>query len=84
MKEIFTTIDKSGRLILPKSVRQRLDIKPGTLLKITVAGSTVTLTPSRFVKKGKALVFTTGNEKTLRNASVRTVIESTRLRRAPF
>jgi bifunctional DNA-binding transcriptional regulator/antitoxin component of YhaV-PrlF toxin-antitoxin module len=82
MKDIFATIDEAGGMILPRSVRQRLAIKPGAILKIAVAGFTVTLTPTRFVKKGKALVFTTSNDKTLRTASVRSVIESTRLRRS--
>jgi bifunctional DNA-binding transcriptional regulator/antitoxin component of YhaV-PrlF toxin-antitoxin module len=81
MKEIFATVDEAGGLILPPGVRRRLDIKSGALLKITIAGSTVTLTPSQFVKKGKALVFTTGNNKILRNATVKSAIASTRLRR---
>src|SRR5256885_195219 len=85
MKDILAPIDQAGRVVLPKGVRQELAIKPGDMLKITVAGSTVTLTPTKraagFVKKGKVLVFTTGDDQVLSSATVNDVIEATRAER---
>jgi AbrB family looped-hinge helix DNA binding protein len=83
MKEILATIDEAGRLVLPKNVRKRLAVKPGDIFKITVAGSTVTLMPARaaagLVKKGKALVFSTGDKQTLGSGLVNGLMETTRV-----
>ena len=61
MKEINVRIDRSGRIVLPKEIRQKLGIVTGDTFKISISGSIITLTPnnefSGFVTKGKALVF---------------------------
>jgi AbrB family looped-hinge helix DNA binding protein len=67
MKEMLIPIDQSGRIVLPKNVRDDLAVKSGDLFKVCIQGTSVTLTPSRqtagFVRRGKALVFSTpGNE----------------------
>ena len=60
-------IDPAGRIVIPKDIREELAIKPGDTFKLSIQGSSVTLTPTResngFIRKGKALVFsTTGGE----------------------
>jgi AbrB family looped-hinge helix DNA binding protein len=69
MKELMVPIDQAGRVVLPKDVRDELAIKPGDTLKVSIHGASVTLTPNKqsagFVRKGKALVFSSGGEEVL-------------------
>lgn len=55
-----TTIDKSGRLVIPASVRERAGLSPGSTLEITVDETGVRLervAPGpRLVRIGKRLV----------------------------
>jgi AbrB family looped-hinge helix DNA binding protein len=66
MKANLVPIDKAGRVVLPKSVREELAIKPGDVLKVGVQGVSVTLTKSSegsgLVRRGQALVFSTPGE----------------------
>jgi AbrB family looped-hinge helix DNA binding protein len=67
MKDMLVPMDQEGRIVLPKKIREGLAIKSGDLFKVGIHGTSVTLTPSKqtagFVRRGKALVFTTrGNE----------------------
>ncbi len=75
-------IDRAGRVVIPKNVRQELAIKPGDILKVSVNGSSVTLTPNRetagFVRKGQALVFSTGGGETLSEETVASLLEQGR------
>jgi AbrB family looped-hinge helix DNA binding protein len=77
MKEMLVPIDKAGRVVLPKDVRDELAIHPGDLLKISVHGDQVTLRPDRaragFVKQGHGLVFSTGETGLLENETVEAV-----------
>ena len=86
MKESTVPIDKAGRVVLPKDVRDELAIKPGDLLKVTIHGSSVTLTPSTeafgLVRKGQALVFSSRGDETLTAEAVNTTLEKTRDKRA--
>ena len=41
------TIDKAGRVVIPKSVRDELRLEPGDSLELACAGDTVTLRPIR-------------------------------------
>jgi len=56
------TIDKAGRIILPKPVRDRLGLHPGSDLEIQETKDGVFLKPSRerpsLIKKGRFLVHT--------------------------
>ena len=74
MKEMTVPIDQAGRIVLPKDIRQELAIKPGDHLKISIHGSSVTLTPNKeaagFVRKGHALVFSTAEGSTLSQEAV--------------
>lgn len=77
MKDVLVSIDKAGRVVLPKEVRTELSINPGDLLKITIHGNVVTLSPNRetcgFIKRGSALVFSTGEADLLDNDTVENI-----------
>src|SRR5271157_2030879 len=82
MKHDVVPIDQAGRIVLPKSVRQELAIKPGDTFKVSIEGVAVTLTPNKertgFVRKGKALVFSTAGNETLSEETVHEILESGR------
>ncbi len=77
MKNTLVPIDRAGRIVLPKNVRDELAIKPGDLLKISVQDDQVTLRLSRekagFIRRGDALVFSTGQADLLDNAVVENI-----------
>lgn len=85
MKNSIVPIDRAGRIVVPKHVREELAIKPGDLLEVAIHGSSVTLTPSKestgFTRKGKALVFSTARGETLSEETVRLLLEETRTER---
>ena len=41
------TLDRAGRVVLPKSVRDEMHLSPGDTLDLTVKGDEVTLRPRR-------------------------------------
>ena len=41
------TLDKAGRIVLPKPVRDELHLAPGDALNLTVEGEQMTLCPER-------------------------------------
>ncbi|HTV43272.1 MAG TPA: AbrB/MazE/SpoVT family DNA-binding domain-containing protein [Candidatus Sulfotelmatobacter sp.] len=77
MNDILVPIDKAGRVVLPKQVREELAINPGDLLKISIHGSEVTLRPTReasgFIRRGHALVFSAAEGDFLDNETVESV-----------
>ena len=77
MKDVLIPIDKAGRVLLPKNVREELAINPGDLLKISIRGNEITLRPSReasgFIKRGHALVFSGGGADLLDNETVEAI-----------
>ena len=85
MKDMMVPIDQAGRIVLPKDVREELAIHPGDSLKVSIHGSSVTLTPNKaavgLVRKGKALVFSSASEDTLSQETVNRVLEDTRVER---
>ena len=56
-----TTLDKFGRIVIPKRVREHLGLTPGTALEIEAIGEDVILKPVReephIRNKGGVLVF---------------------------
>jgi AbrB family looped-hinge helix DNA binding protein len=40
------TIDKAGRVVIPASIRQRLGLRPGTPLEVTVEDASIRLAPT--------------------------------------
>lgn len=72
------TLDRAGRVVLPKTLRDELHLSPGDTLDLTVKGDEVTLRPRRgatpLQKERGVWVFRTGEpltadetEETLRN-----------------
>lgn len=82
MKEMTVPIDRAGRIVLPRDVRQELAIKPGDTFKVSIQGSSVTLTPNKeatgFVRKGRALVFSTVGDQTLNKEEVNSILKDSR------
>lgn len=82
MKDVLIPIDKAGRVVLPKNVREELAVNPGDLLKISVQGDQVTLRPNRavagFVRRGRALVFSTGETELLNSEAVEAIRDQER------
>lgn len=44
---MLASIDKAGRVVIPKEVRDRLSLDAGTELELTVEGPTLRLAPVR-------------------------------------
>ena len=78
------TLDKSGRVVLPKAIRDQLQLDPGTELAIEVeaASGSITLRPVRpkghLRKKNGVWVWSSGSGKTLSQQSVIDLIDRTR------
>jgi AbrB family looped-hinge helix DNA binding protein len=82
MKDVLIPMDQAGRIVLPKAVRQELALKPGDVLRVSIRGLAVTLTPNQeitgFVRKGKALVFSTAGEAVISAGTVEELLEGER------
>lgn len=55
-------IDKAGRVVLPKQVRERLHLVAGDMLEIELGGQQVSLrprrsTPARIIREGRRAVW---------------------------
>lgn len=63
MKDVVT-LDRAGRIVLPKPLRDELDLSPGDTLDLSVEGEQVMLRPRRssspLQKKQGVWVFSTG------------------------
>ena len=62
MKTEMIRIDKAGRVVLPKPLRDQFNLLPGDRLRLSVEGSGFKLEPTdaggELVRKGSVLVFT--------------------------
>jgi AbrB family looped-hinge helix DNA binding protein len=81
-------IDKAGRIVVPKKLRDALHLVPGTRLRIERSGDRLTLLPSSLaaqlvIEDGVPLIFPAGvsNAPILTNEMVTEVIEQGRLER---
>ena len=78
------TLDKAGRVVLPKDLRDELHLSPGDTLELTVEGDEVTLRPRRIApplqKECGVWVFRTGEP--LANAEAREAMRKVRRQRA--
>ena len=77
------TIDRAGRVVVPKALRDELNLEGGTRLEIRVREGRLELepaaTPMRLVRRGKGLVATTDEPLPRIDAEdVRAVTESLR------
>jgi AbrB family looped-hinge helix DNA binding protein len=82
---MVTTIDKAGRVVIPASVRQRLGLRAGTELSVTVDEASVTLAPvvepPRLVRhKGRLLARPVGDRRDLPVVDVAKLVEEERNR----
>lgn len=82
MKDTLVPIDRAGRIVLPKSVREDLAIKPGDVFKVSVSGAAVMLTPGKskagFVRSGRALVFSAEGAEAISQETVQEALEAGR------
>lgn len=56
-----TTIDSAGRIVLPSEVRRRLNLAPGSRLRVEIVAERIELSPEaepapELVRKGKRLL----------------------------
>ena len=77
------TIDRAGRVVVPKALRDELGLEGGTELEIRVREGRLelepTATPMRLVRRGKGLVATTDEPLPRLGAEdVRAVVEALR------
>jgi len=58
-----TTVDKRGRVLIPKAIRDSLDLQPGTILELEQRGDGLLLTPAdadAYLKYEKGILVFTG------------------------
>jgi len=69
MKATMVPIDKAGRVVIPKWVREGVNLQAGDELKVSVEGQRIQLElvgeDASLVRKGHALVFRGGSGKTI-------------------
>lgn len=55
------TIDKAGRVVIPKTIRDRLNLRPGSELEISLSGNSIRLEAptgeTRLVRKKGVIIF---------------------------
>ena len=77
-----STIDAGGRVVIPKAMRERLGLQPGTEVEVAEADGTVEITPAlapmEVVKVGERLVARGDGFPVLTDETVRETIERTR------
>jgi len=82
MKTEMIHIDKAGRVVLPKPLRERFNLLPGDKLRLSVEGNGFRLEPEdasgEFARKGSVLVFTGGFAEPITTAKVTELIERER------
>jgi AbrB family looped-hinge helix DNA binding protein len=61
MKSAMLRIDRAGRVVLPKPLREQFNLLPGDTLRLSVEGQSIKLEPTAaagsLVRKGSVLVF---------------------------
>lgn len=78
MKDQLVPIDKAGRIVLPKTIRDELALNPGDLLTITVQGVSMTLVAARFSMEGESFGVHAGWVATFGNGVVGDILNETR------
>lgn len=80
---MLATIDGGGRVVVPKEIRERLGLRPGTQVDLVEVDGVLEISPSvtdmRVVERDGAFVLEADEQMpTLTAEQVRTVMESTR------
>jgi AbrB family looped-hinge helix DNA binding protein len=82
MKTEMIQIDKAGRVVLPKPLREHFNLLPGDKLRLSVEGKSIKLEPTdvagTLVRKGRVLVFRGEFSEQLTTAKVDEVLQETR------
>jgi len=82
MKMKIIQIDKAGRIVLPKSLRELFHLLPGDKLRLSIQGNGIRLEPipagGEFVRKGGVLVFTGKFTEPITTATVNALMEQDR------
>ena len=82
MKNETIQIDKAGRVVLPKPLREQFNLLPGDKLRLSVEGNCFRLEPTdaggELVRRGSVLVFAGGFPETITTAQVNKLIEQDR------
>ncbi len=75
-------MDKAGRVVLPKPLREQFNLLPGDKLRLSVEGNGFRLEPAdaggQLVRKGSVLVFTGGFTEPITTAKVNELINQDR------
>lgn len=87
MKTEMIQIDKAGRVVLPKPLREHFHLLPGDKLRLSVEGKSMRLEPTdvagTLVRKGSVLVFRGDFSEALTAAKIGEVLGETREERFP-
>jgi AbrB family looped-hinge helix DNA binding protein len=82
MKNGLIQIDRAGRVVLPKPLRERFNLVPGDKLRLSVEGNCFRLEPTdtagKLIKKGTVLVFDGEFAEAITTAKVNELIEEER------
>ncbi len=82
MKTETIQMDKAGRVMLPKPLREQFNLLPGVKLRLSVEGNGFRLEPAdaggQLVRKGSVLVFTGRFAEPITTAKVNELIEQDR------
>jgi AbrB family looped-hinge helix DNA binding protein len=82
MKTETIQMDKAGRVVLPKPLRDQFNLLPGDKLLLSVQGNSFRLEPApsggKLVRKGSVLVFTGGFAQPVTTEKVTELIEQDR------
>ena len=55
---MLASIDRAGRIVIPKEIRDRLSLQPDATVEVTIDGDEIRLTPLR--KRGRPIVAVDG------------------------
>jgi AbrB family looped-hinge helix DNA binding protein len=82
MKTEMIQMDKAGRVVLPKPLRDQFNLVPGDKLRLSVEGNSFRLEPTdaggKLVRKGSVLVFTGDFAEPITSAAVDQLIAEER------
>jgi AbrB family looped-hinge helix DNA binding protein len=82
MKSEMIQIDKAGRVVLPKPLREQFNLVAGDKLRLSVEGNSFKLEPTdgggQLIRKGSVLVFTGGFAEPITTAKINELIEQDR------
>jgi AbrB family looped-hinge helix DNA binding protein len=78
-------MDRAGRVVIPKSMREELQLKPGDSLKLEATGDQITLSPEqaqpRLVKEHGVWVHYSGSDQTMTAEMMDDMVQQDRLER---